>query len=253
MTATITPTPADYYESYWTHDQTSVRGAKYRSDHGFLTAPLAEVLSAQVSANAEWLDVGCGDGRTAGVWAREHGRRYLGVDVSSEAVKAAQAIGLDARKTDDATALPFPDNSFDVVTCIEVIEHLFLPREAVAEMRRVLRPGGRLIVTTPNVAYWRRRVDMALLGRWNPLGDDLAVEAPWRDPHIRFFNPGSLQRMLKSAGFGRVFIGGHEGSLLADIPVVRKLSRFESQGLYHNLEMQCPSLFGKRLHAIAWK
>ena len=48
---------------------------------------------------------------------------------------------------------------FTVVVCFEVLEHLFAPHLAVAEMHRVLEPGGVLIATVPNVAYWRRRLD----------------------------------------------------------------------------------------------
>ena len=132
---------------------------------------------------------------TSGVWLTRNGRKYTGVDVSEEGVSLAQSIGLDARAIEDAASLPFDSATFDVVLCIEVLEHLFTPHLAAKECARVLRPGGILLATTPNVAYWRRRLDMVLFGRWHPDGDHLSVEQPWRDPHIRFFNPGALRQM----------------------------------------------------------
>jgi 2-polyprenyl-6-hydroxyphenyl methylase/3-demethylubiquinone-9 3-methyltransferase len=200
-----------------------------------------------------FLDVGCGDGRTTGVWATETGRKYHGVDVSAEAVARAKTIGLDVGKIDDASSLPFPDNTFSVITCIEVLEHLFMPQLAVAEILRILQPGGLLIAATPNVAYWRHRADLAIFGRFNPLGDDLAIDQPWRDPHIRFFSAQSLARMLTRAGFKSVSIGGHEGTLLGDIPLIRRLRFLESPELYHRFELAVPGLFAKRLAALARK
>lgn len=235
-----------YYEKYWSEDGFYPRGA--------ITTVLEQLFCQYIPAGYKCLDVGCGDGRTAGIWLREHGRQYVGVDISARAVREAQALGLDARKIHDASSLPFPDASFDAAVCIEVFEHLFQPQLTAAEIFRVLRPGGVLIATVPNVAYWRRRVDLAVLGRWNPLGDTLAVEQPWRDPHIRFFNRGALKRMLKSAGFDRIEVGGHAGGIVKDVPWVgKRLSGGRNSRLYRLAERVMPALFGYRLHAVAWK
>ncbi|HLY48040.1 MAG TPA: class I SAM-dependent methyltransferase [Solirubrobacteraceae bacterium] len=147
------------------------------------------------------IDIGCGDGhRTAG-WVAERSARYTGFDVSEGAVGLARANGLEAQLIADAAALPLESDSVDVALSLEVLEHLFDPFGAVVEARRVLRPGGILIVTVPNVANWRSRIDFALLGRWHPGGDDQSVSMPWRDPHIRFFTHRSLARMLSQAGY----------------------------------------------------
>lgn len=233
-----------YYETYWSNNGFCPNGA--------MTPGLAQLLQAYIRPGYKCLDVGCGDGRTAGLYLRDRGCEYVGVDVSENAVRMVRALGLDGRRVDDATQLPFADAAFDAALCIEVMEHLFEPHIAAAEILRVLRPGGVLIVTVPNVAYWRRRIDLALLGRWNPLGDNLAVEQPWRDPHLRFFNPGSLRRMLTSVGFHPVEVGGHGGSLLRDIPWMgKKLWRGSSSRLYRLAERAIPSLLAYRLHSVA--
>ena len=235
---------SDYYETYWSDEGFCPPGA--------ITPTLAQLFQAHIRTGWRCLEVGCGDGRTAGLYLRDHGCEYVGLDVSENAVRAAQALGLDARKIDDGALLPFLEATFDAVVCAEVMEHLFEPHLAAAEIFRVLRPGGVLIVTVPNVAYWRRRIDLALLGRWKPDGDNLAVGQPWRDPHLRFFNPGSLRRMLTSVGFHPVEVGGHGGSLLRDIPWIgQKLWRGNSSRLYRLAERMIPSLFAYRLHSVA--
>jgi SAM-dependent methyltransferase len=212
-----------YYDTYWS-------SAGYNPESS-MDDRLQAIFAKHLPTTGTCLDVGCGRG-AIGPWLTARGLEYQGVDVSANAVREAQAAGLNAIAIDDASHLPFADASFDAVLSIEVLEHLFLPLNALVEMRRVLKPDGVLIVTTPNVAYWRRRADLAVLGRWNPFGDDRGVAEPWRDPHIRFFNPASLRRCLVQAGFVRVAVGAHAGS-------------------YRWLMRVTPSLFGVRLHAVA--
>jgi methionine biosynthesis protein MetW len=235
-----------YYDSYWSDDGFQPVG-------GDLTPPLRNVMEQFVQPGSRCLDVGCGDGRTVGPWLLQHGCRYVGVDVSEIAVSRAVAFGLDARRIEDASALPFDDGSFDVGLMIEVLEHLFAPHEAVAEMHRVLRPGGVLLVTVPNVSYWRRRLDLALFGRWNPFGDDLSVEQPWRDPHVRFFNLSSMERMLRQAGFASVATRGQGGAVLRDLPFVRRFDRGHPSPAYAAAERLFPSVLGLRVGAVARK
>jgi SAM-dependent methyltransferase len=244
----------DYYEGYWSEgNPLPPGGGVWRPGLGELLPSLRELFDKHIPNGARCLDVGCGDGRCVGLWLHERGREYVGVDVSAAAIRRARSLGLDARQIDDATSLPFDNDTFDAVVCIEVLEHLFQPQVAASEIRRVLKPGGVLLATVPNIAYWRRRVDLALLGRWHPLGDSLSVQQPWRDPHIRFFNPGALRRMLIGSGFASTYVGGHEGTLIGDLPLIRRFRRLESRWLYQRLEGLVPSLFGAHLHAIARK
>jgi methionine biosynthesis protein MetW len=241
-----------YYEAYWVPVET--RGFEHAApSRAGLALPrkVAQLIRRHLAPGSRCLDVGCGAGHTAAVLTT-HGCDYVGVDISETAVQQARARGLDARCIDDSGALPFADASFDAVVCFEVLEHIFSPQLSVREMFRVLRPGGVLIATTPNVAYWRRRVDLALLGRWNPFGYSLAVEQPWADPHIRFFNRGALERLLAIGGFTGITVGGHEGSLLGDLPWIGgRLRAAEASVVYRALEDRQPALFGCFLHAVA--
>ena len=237
-------TLAEYYDTYWT-------------DAGFnppsnLTEDLERLLLQATGGRV--LDVGCGNGETAGGFLTDHGRDYVGVDVSPSAVHTAQSRGLDVRLIEDAAALPFPDSSFDSAICIEVLEHLWAPHHAAAEALRVLKPGGTYFATCPNVVYWRRRADMLLFGRWHPYGDELSVEQPWRDPHIRFFTPAAMRRMVERAGFVDVRVSGHDCELFGGVPGVRAvLGRLDNPRLTRWLASHAPSLFACRINVTARK
>jgi SAM-dependent methyltransferase len=235
-----------YYERYW-------------SEEGFNPIrPIPERLHAALAAHlppqGRCLDVGCGDGRSTG-WLLDLVGSYLGVDVSEAAVERARSLGIDARQVPDAAELPFEDDSFDAVVCLEVLEHLFAPHSAAAEALRVLRPGGTYFTTVPNVAYWRWRRDLALKGIWNPFGDDESVDAPWRDPHIRFFTVPALERMLRRAGFASIEVGGHEGEILGAwrLSGVARASPRARRRLHEALHEALLPLLGMRLHAVATK
>jgi methionine biosynthesis protein MetW len=232
---------AGYYDEFWAEPD----------ERHYQPAPELEALIYEsVSSTTRCLDVGCGSGNS---YAREIARRgeaWVGVDVSANAVAAAREAGLDARVIEDAAELPFEDESFDLVVCIEVLEHLFSPDRAAAEILRVLRPGGRLVCSTPNVGYWRLRANM-VFGLWNPLGDELSVERPWRDPHIRFFTPKTMERMLRLTGFREVTTGAHGGCFLDHAS--SRPTDFGRSSVYRTLERAAPSLLGLTIHAVAVK
>jgi|SRR4051812_25299317 len=234
-----------YYDRYWTDSGFNPTGNGPFPE-------LREILEQRARPGDPWLDVGCGDGRTAGLWLSARGCDYIGVDVSKTAVARAQGEGLDARLIGDATELPFPDEAFCGILAIEVLEHLFEPQQAAAEFHRLLKPGGTLFVSLPNVAYWRRRLELLLLGRFDPLGDDLSIEQPWRDPHIRFFTPTTLARMLASAGF-HADVRGYAGALLADTPKLGRRLHGRRSAVYALAERRLPDLLGRRICAVATK
>lgn len=107
----------------------------------------AELDRLALPDGAEILDAGCGSGRTMEELAR-YGR-VVGVDASETAVLTARSRGRANVRVATLETLPFPGDTFDLITCLDVLEHLPDDRAALAELRRVCRPQGWLVVTVP--------------------------------------------------------------------------------------------------------
>lgn len=102
------------------------------------------------------LDIACGEGYGTAAMMRRGAKSVLGIDISEEAVRhATQRYGVPAR-VGSAMEIPVEDASVDVVISFETIEHLVDPDLFLEECFRVLRPGGRLVVSTPNRPVYRR-------------------------------------------------------------------------------------------------
>jgi ubiquinone/menaquinone biosynthesis C-methylase UbiE len=155
----------------------------------------------KIPANARVLDIGCGSGRhTTAVFDR--GEAFVvGADANaSDLLQADQRLQLHkqvavhptgrwALSAADVTRLPFADACFDVVICAEVLEHVHRHHQAVAELTRVLKPSGDLVVSVPR--HWPERLCWALSKRYrNTPGG-----------HIRIYRTAALIRMVRSSGF----------------------------------------------------
>lgn len=101
----------------------------------------------------ELLDVGCGGGFLTNALARENFKAIHGVDLSPESVRVAKEhdqTGKVQYQAADAFHLPYPDQSFDVLTAMDFLEHIEDPKAVIQEFSRVLRPGGIFIYHTFN-------------------------------------------------------------------------------------------------------
>jgi ubiquinone/menaquinone biosynthesis C-methylase UbiE len=152
-------------------------------------------------AGLRLLDVGCGTGHQLARWGG-WGYQVAGVDGSPAMLAHARENnpGAELRHT-DVRRLPFADANFDRVACIEVLRYLPDPRPSIAEMARVLRPGGLCLATAAPL--------LALSGY--PLVNRIALAVPFgRLTRLKqfFTTAGRLRRVFREAGFSEVTIHG---------------------------------------------
>jgi SAM-dependent methyltransferase len=192
------------------------------SSHSFAapSAGMRALIELFVSPGAHCLEVTCAEATTAASWLHEHGHSCVDVDMSRRSM------------------LSFDDESFDAAIMIEALEHLTAPVQAASEVRRVLKPGGVLLVTAWNVSYWRHRFDRCLRDR----GERSIA-----------FNPASLRHLLLQAGFNLVGVEGHDGAIVRDLPLARRFWKGRTSGLYRVTERLFPTLLGSRVGAFAIK
>ena len=165
-------------------------------------------------APAVVLDVGCGDGSAAAVAARVlDGHRIVGVDWSQDALRrAARRLPQVVRGELSGGGLPFASGSADAVLFSEVVEHLVDPDGALDELRRVLRPGGHLMLSTPNLAAWYNRA--LLLGGVQPVFSEVSLRRVHGRPgsqvvgHLRLFTARALREFVTASGFEVVRLEG---------------------------------------------
>lgn len=157
-----------------------------------------------ITDGARVLDMGCGGGRHAfEAWRR--GATVVALDYSEGELKEVRGVlgamleagelphgpseaGVGGAVNGDALSLPFPDDAFDCIVASEVLEHLWADTVAIAELVRVLKPGGRMAVTVPT--RWPERVCWALDHAYN--------DTP--GGHVRIYRQHELEAKLEAAG-----------------------------------------------------
>jgi 2-polyprenyl-3-methyl-5-hydroxy-6-metoxy-1,4-benzoquinol methylase len=182
----------EYYEELWERlpDELHPPELKRRS----------ELLQSELRWNDRVLDLGCGAGYFSAL-AAASGAIVTGADVAQEALRRAHAAnpGIHFELVPFDGLLPFDDTSFDLVWASEVIEHVADTANWLSEVRRVLVPGGAVVITTP--AHGRLRLLVHGVERYSdPQGD-----------HLHLYTKRSLRELLREFGFSSVEVGSLSG------------------------------------------
>lgn len=146
------------------------------------TRALTTIMKQFLPKRADFhlLDVGCGAGNM--IHHLSHFGRVKGLEIDPRPVKMARQRGYDVDQFDATQPMPFPDNSFDAVTALDVIEHNQDDLAILSDSYRLLKPGGYMIITVP-----------ALMWLWSH-NDDI-------NAHVRRYTAAELRRKLTQAGF----------------------------------------------------
>jgi SAM-dependent methyltransferase len=161
------------------------------------------LFQAAIGTGGRVLDLGC----RSGALTRHllEGNTVVGLDVDGAALEKAAALGIEPVQANVEELLPFEGESFDAVVAGELLEHLQFPDALVAEIRRVLRPGGVLVGSVPNAFRLQSRLRF-LRGR--PAEDD--------PTHLRMFSPDAMRGLLGAFANVRIdFVGGRYARLNA--------------------------------------
>ncbi|PIY94083.1 MAG: hypothetical protein COY68_03625 [Candidatus Levybacteria bacterium CG_4_10_14_0_8_um_filter_35_23] len=146
------------------------------------------------------LDVGCGAG-IVGKVLLERNYDVYGIEIDANAAKIARKKGLKVKVGDVQEKYPFKDNYFDEVFLGDIIEHVYLPENVIKELFRVLKPSGRLVVSTVNYSNFVWRIKYLIMGKIpkSESGDKGKSIACWE--HIRLWDFDSLIEFITSNHF----------------------------------------------------
>ncbi len=157
-----------------------------------------EAAARYVKKCKRLLDVGCGEGIIAPFLKGKVFNIY-GIDKSKENLKEASRRGLITKYIDlDKKKIPFSDCYFDVVTCLDVIEHVRSPVSLVREIYRVLKKDGLLIFSTPNIRFSDHLLRLIINGHFPLTSED---KSAYDGGHIHYFTFSDIKEILNSVGF----------------------------------------------------
>ena len=160
-----------------------------------ILSSVATLANGQHSGARYLLDVGCWDGSATREYAAAFGARALGVEIFDAPASEARGRDVEVSQLDlEVDRFPWPDDSIDLVIANQVLEHLKNVWLPMAEMARVLRPGGWLIVSVPNLASLHNRL-LLVLGLQ-------PTSIRTQGPHVRGFTLGEIVRLVR---LGSVF------------------------------------------------
>jgi len=163
---------------------------------------MLSILSTIDIKNKKILDIGCHDG-TFLTYLKKSSRQLYGIDANPSAINVCKKNNILAKKYffDDKSPFPHPNSFFDLIVAGELIEHIYDTDFLLSEIHRLLKPSGKVLISTPNIASLGRRM-LLLLGQ-SPLLED-SPNMSNSVGHIRYFTFKRLDQLLLQNKFKKI-------------------------------------------------
>ena len=192
------------------NDQAAARRSQMKTATGQL---YVDILTALVPPAAPTLlEIGCGHGEVL-LEARRRGFQVTGIEPSEPAAATANArLGTPLVEAGSIETADLCPESFDAILAADVIEHVRDPATLLKRVQLLLRPGGTLLLVTPSLDSWTRRL---LRSRW----------LEYKIEHLYYFNPASIRLLLEKTGFSQIRIQPSRKVLTIDY-IWRHFERF---------------------------
>lgn len=147
------------------------------------------------------LDVGCGDG-VIEYYIKTKVKKIYGIDNNPKELETSRQRGIITKLVNlDSELFPFKNDYFDVITCLDVIEHVLDPRVLLKEIYRVLRKEGLLILSTPNIRFSDHIYELLVKGTFPKTSLDPLL---YDGGHIHFFTYSDIHLLLEQTGFASI-------------------------------------------------
>jgi SAM-dependent methyltransferase len=208
---------------------------------------LHRVMQKYDVQNRDVIELGSGLGHNLKIFSENN--RVTGVEGLTMAAEEASKGGTPTISADLESTFPFESSSFDLVLCLDVLEHLVDPAHCLAEAHRILRDNGILVINVPN--------HFSLSGRLNITfgsGIDSVKFFPqfsdWENPHLRFFRHFSITQLIQESQFK---IDADWSRFFPSIPLANKIPRLTNSRFGQALAKWTPELFAGGFFLISRK
>jgi len=186
------------YEEHWHNRFLSKESVQHEK---LLPNEISESVNQILKKGKQLLDIGCGRGSFMGSTEARFDLIH-GCDISEIAAREAKRKGMITICADlNNGNLPYQDNSFDSIICLEVIEHLLDPLNLLKDIYRVLQSNGQLILTTPNIRYIKNLIKLIFIGHFPHTSTDTFI---WGGGHLHYFTRKDLALLFQRTGFKKM-------------------------------------------------
>ena len=182
----------NFYERYWQHFNNKRSKDSYQADFSYKWPAISKFIPNE---SQTILDFGCGNGTVLKNLRKiSPDSDFIGVDISGEAITQARKKNPDVKffRVDDGNKIPLKSKSVDFVFAGDVVEHVYDTETMFNEFYRILKNGGKILITTPYYGLIKTLIIVLV-------NFDLVFDP--KGPHIRFFTKKSLLSALKIVGF----------------------------------------------------